>query len=367
MKINIIDPALNDQTGHHFDWCRKIAKYLYATHGENVRIFVSKNIKAETQLELQKFGEVIPLFTENPYMPAKAVDPLCGDLTLYFDRSMMLASSLEKIDQNAIWIWPTLFEYQLNALSLAKIRCQISACIHTAPDYRSDMAAAMWRDAAMRANRAKINIHYGVTFNELALIFTPLLRREILTLPLLVDAAPAQAPKLKLKRIGFFGDQSNRKGLQLLPELINRLNYLGYEITIQDSKGKISGKQSQQLTILGYVEDMAEEISKCDLIVLPYDPNIYKHMASAIAWESVARGVPVVAPADTVPGDFVLKENAGVTFQSFTADSIIDAITSLNSKFESVSTGAFNASQNWANQHGSDKFANEMMLSSIDK
>jgi glycosyltransferase involved in cell wall biosynthesis len=366
MNINIIDPGLKNQTGHHFDWCLKIAKYFYITYGKNIKIFVSKNTNAETQQVLQQFGEVIPLFAENPYQYAKTVDPLCGDLTLYFDRSMMLASALKTIDQNAIWIWPTLFEYQLNALSLAKIKCQISACIHTAPEYRSGLAASMWRDAAMRASSAKINIHYGVTFSELAPLFKFLLRQEIVTLPLLVDAVPAQTPKLKLKRIGFFGDQSNRKGLHLLPELIKRLNYFGYEITVQDSKGKINGEQSQQLTILGYVEDIAQEMSKCDLIVLPYDPDTYKHMASAIAWEAIARGLPVVAPAGTVPGHFVLKHNAGVTFQSFTADSIMDAIARLNLNFETVATGAFNASQHWAAQHGSDKFVNAM-LSSIDK
>lgn len=362
MKINIIDPGLHGQTGHHFDWCYRIAKYLHTKGYKNTEIYVNIKTSEETKSILEKFGRVFPIFTENPYFPGSAVDPLCGDLSLYLDRSITLAKTLKSIDQDCIWLWPTLFEYQLSALAFANVKCKVSACIHTAPEYRSELAAAMWRDAAIRARKARINIHFGVTFSELCSVFQPLLRQNISALPLLVDPHPARAPKTELLRIGFFGDQSIRKGLQLIPELIKRIFELGYEVTIQDSNGKIRGDKSSKLKVLGYVDDIAEEIEKCDLVMLPYDPDAYQHMGSAIAWEAMARGVPVIAPQDTVPGDFVLQHNAGTTFKSFTVDSMIEALADANLKFNDIAKGAFNASKNWAQHHGADKFTSAMLL-----
>lgn len=363
MKINIIDPGLHSQTGHHFDWCYRIAKYLHSLGYKNIEIYVNRKTSVDAKSVLEKYGQVIPIFSENPYLPGRSVDPLCGDLTLYFDRSVILARTLQSIDQNAFWIWPTLFDYQLNALALAKIKCGVSTCIHTLSEHRSPLANLTWRDAAIRAHKAKINIHFGVTFNELSAVFQPLLNQNVSTMPLLVDAHPAQAPKSKLQRIGFFGNQSTYKGLPLIPELTKQIMDLGYEITIQDSKGKISGNESSRLKILSYVEDIAEEIEKCDLVMLPYNPYVYKHKASAIAWEALARGVPVIAPQDTVPGDFIAQHNAGITFKSFTVDSIIEALVDANLKFSDIANGAFNASKNWAQHHGTDKFTNAMLLS----
>lgn len=367
MTINIIEPALINRAGHHFDWCLKIAKYLSKNQHESIKIFVSKNITNDAKNALSLHGEVVPLFTDKPYRSAQEVDPLCGVLTLYFDQSVLLASALQKIDQNCLWIWPTLFEYQLNALSLAKIRARITCCIHTAPEYRSTLSAMLWRDAAIRAKNSKLNISFGATFSELAKLFEPLLQKKIATLPILVDALPMTSPKTELKRIGFFGDQTKRKGLHLLPSLIKKLSLLGYKIIVQDSKGQIDGKQSPGLTVLGYVEDLAAEISKCDLIVLPYDIQAYQHMASAIAWEAVAVGVPVIAPANTVPGNFILDQHAGVAFESFTVDDIVKAVEQAKQNYHAIAAGAFHVNQNWSSHHGTAKFTQALLAQTLNE
>jgi glycosyltransferase involved in cell wall biosynthesis len=362
MKINIIDPALSEQTGHHFDWCLKIAEYLKNSGDHDVWIYTRKNITESAKTVLEKYGKIMPVFIENPYATKDKTDPLTGALSLYFDNTMLLASTLQSIDQNAAWLWPTLFEYQLNALAVAKIRCPVSACLHVAPEYKADFGLAMWRDAALRAHKLKVNIQFGVTFKELVPLFTPILNNKISVLPLLVDTNPAAAQKPVLKRIGFFGDQSTRKGIHLLPELIQRLCKLGFEVIVHDSKGKIDGTPSSKLKILGFVDDISEEISKCDLVVLPYDPVVYKHMASAIGWEAVARGVPVVAPANTAPGNFINSTKAGVTFESYNVDSILAAVARAESEYQAIASGAFEASKNWSAHHGTDKFVDAMML-----
>jgi glycosyltransferase involved in cell wall biosynthesis len=193
-------------------------------------------------------------------------------------------------------------------------------------------------------------------------LFFPLLEQELFIPPLLVDANPPIAPKSTLKRVGFFGQQSTRKGSKLISELTQHLLKVGLEVVVQNSLGNFDGVQSQQLTILGYVDNFSEEISKCDLVILPYDPYVYKNMASGVAWEAIARAVPVIAPANTVPGGFVTSENAGITFKEFTAESIIDAVTQASSEFKTIADGAFRASKNWSTNNGTDKFVEAILL-----
>jgi hypothetical protein len=360
--INIIDPALADRFGHHFDWTLKIIKRLNIL-GYKVTIFGNKNISANVKAELELYGKVISLFSGNPYSRPNKENPLCTDIQFYFERSLSLASELKQINQNCTWIWPTLFDFQLNALALAKINCHVTAIIHTAPGYRYPAAPAMWRNAAVQARKENIDIRLGATFKELVPLFFPLVEQALFVTPILVDANPPLAPKSTMKRVGFFGHQSIRKGSKLISDLTQHLLKAGLEVVVQNSTGKVNGKQSQQLSILGYIEDFSEEISKCDLVILPYDSDVYKNMASGVAWEAIARAVPVIAPANTVPGGFVTSENAGITFKEFSAHSIIDAVTQASSEFKSIADGAFRASKNWSTNNGTDKFV-EAILSS---
>ena len=246
-------------------------------------------------------------------------------------------------------------------MALAKVACNVKACIHASPLRHHVYGNVMWRDAAIRANRENIDISYGVTSKELSPLFNSLLDRKVSTLPILVDANPASAPKSALKHIGIFGNQNSRKGDFMIPDLVQSLLKLGYKVTVQDSKGRITADQVQNLIILDYVEDLSKEIYKCDLVLLPYNPSAYKGQSSGIAWEAMACGVPVIAPAETIPGDFVKNHEAGVTFAEFTVDGIVDSVLLAKSDFKTIALGAFNASNNWAANHGTIKFVEAML------
>jgi hypothetical protein len=181
-------------------------------------------------------------------------------------------------------------------------------------------------------------------------------------MPIFYDSIPATGPKNSLRRVGFFGHQSQHKGLFLLPNIVNHLIALGYEVIVQDSGGMVSGNQSRVLKILpAYIDDLANEMKNCDLIICPYDPKHYQLSGSGIAWEAISHGVPVIGPAETGIARFINETGAGVTFDAFNATSILSAVEVANSRYGEISLAAFNTSQIWSATHGSLKFIEKML------
>lgn len=362
MHVNFIDPGLSARGGHHFDWCEKVARYLGERHACQLRIYTGRRITPDARRVLEKYGEVFPVFGMSPYARTKNEDPVSGKLTRFLDSALSLAAELRDIERADIWLWPTLFDYQLSALAMARVAAPVAACIHMPPDYSSaSLGPAIWGHGAIAAQRAKLDIRFGTTTRELAGIFAPLIARTVDVMPLMVDAVAASSPKPVLKRIGFFGDQAPRKGSRLLPELVRKLYARGYDLVVHDSSSRIRGADAPRLRFLSYVENLSDEIARCDLVIVPYDPAFYRTMASGIAWEAVARGVPVLAPAATSPGRFVLDSKAGATFEKFDVESICKAVEQAGEHYSAIARGAFEASRDWSAHHGTRRFVDAML------
>ncbi len=85
-----------------------------------------------------------------------------------------------------------------------------------------------------------------------------------------------------MRRIGFFGQQRGEKGVGILPPLVELLLDAGYEVVLHDSKGRLDIGVRPNLTTLGYLDDIVQEIARCDLVVTPYDPVQYHFRLSGI-------------------------------------------------------------------------------------
>jgi glycosyltransferase involved in cell wall biosynthesis len=103
-----------------------------------------------------------------------------------------------------------------------------------------------------------------------------------------------------MARIGFFGDQRVEKGSLLIPKIATLSIDAGLEVVVHDSANKIDKDACGSGVLhLGLIKNLASEISKCDLVVLPYDPTRYQYRGSAVLLESAASGTPVLAPLGT--------------------------------------------------------------------
>ncbi|WP_078484070.1 glycosyltransferase [Solemya pervernicosa gill symbiont] len=320
-------------------------------------LYVHIDIDDEAIQALSKHCLVVPLFSEDPYKATNNKDDTLSELTKYLEPVEILQRELTETSPADLNIWPTLFGYQLSAFEALKSKGRIATCIHFPPNMRAGvLSVGIWRHGAHLVKKHDLDISFGVTVPELIPPYTKLLSAQINELPLLVSGRTAEHPKTELKSIGFFGQQKPGKGSKLIPELVQRLHRSGYNLTIQDSGNHMKVTEAPGLKQLSYVESLADEINKVDLVIAPYNPEHYRAMGSGVVWDAVASGVPIVAPAGTSPGNFISRHRAGVLFDEFTAQSVLEAVDTAHKRYDEIADHAFHACQNWETSHGIEKF-----------
>jgi glycosyltransferase involved in cell wall biosynthesis len=290
------------------------------------------------------------------------VDPVAGELLGFIDVAVALAEDLRATAQADVWLWPSLFHAQLYACALLRPEAAISACIHTEPGFMSSQGPACWRYAFIKASQAGLRMHMGVPGPVLQQEYDVLFGSQQLVqlLPLPNQGHPSNAPRTHLKTIGFFGHQRQEKGIENLPALISALLNEGYQVLLHDSGNAFGSEQLPGLTRIGYVPDLAAEIAKCDLAVVPYEATAYRSKESGIVWDALASGVPVVAPHATAPGLRVLSCGAGKVFHFPTLDSIHRAIVEARADYQQIAAAAFRAGRTWRETQGIAKLAHAL-------
>lgn len=366
MKINLMDPGLVGQAGHHFEWVANIARLL-VDRGHSVHVYAHTALPDAPRDALAAFGPVTPIFTAHPFAgpkEARQIDPIAGEYYLYRSQSQATARDIDQTDDADLLLWPTISAYQLSACAMSRRNTPVSCCIHFTPEAGGFKTGAMWwRDAFLNMRRSKAPLRCGS--------FVPALRKHYL--PITADGsfavypAPHSArrmdgPRDRLGTVGFFGAQRPEKGLHVIRGLIPRLINDGLRVLVHDSYNVLKVPQaSPLLSVIGYVPDLAAEISRCDLVILPYDPAEYKDRGSGIAYDALAAGIPIVAPFDTVPGDLVESSGAGRTFVYFDEESIYRAAEDCRASYAKIAEAAFRFSGDWYPANGYGPFVDAMI------
>lgn len=358
MIINILDPGLSVIGGHHLEWDRLIAAELSA-QGHSVTIYSHLGIAPETRAALGAGTKLVPLFRNYAYLHPQQLDPVAGELMGFIDVAVALAEDLRAVAQADLWLWPSLFHAQLYACSLIRPGVAISGCIHTEPEFMSSQGAACWRYAFIKAGQAGLRVNLGVPGPVLQQEYDALFgsRQLVQLLPLPNPGHPCDTPRTELKTIGFFGHQRQEKGAASVPALISALLNEGYQVVLHDSGNAFGPEQLPGLTRIGYVPDLAAEIARCDLIVVPYEAGSYRARESAIVWDALASGVPVVVPYGTAPALRVLTSGAGKVFHFPTVESIRQAIGEARTDYHEIAAAAFHTSRKWRESQGVAKLA----------
>jgi glycosyltransferase involved in cell wall biosynthesis len=363
VRIHYLDPALRRRGGHPFEWCLRSVRALHA-QGHVVHVHAHRELEQAAFEAVGAFAEVTPLFSADAFQDPAAADPVSGELTLFLEASRRLAQELRRVRPADLWLWPTLFGHQLGALADAAPGVPVAAVLHWPPQFQAPtLGPAIWRHGSQAARAAGVDLRLAATVEELVPPYQDLLGRSIAVAPAPVDGAPASAPRERLHRIGFFGEQGRRKGADLLPALVRRLLADGHEVLLQDATGRLQAQMGEApgLQVLGFVDDITAAIAGCDLLVAPYPPERYRAMASGIVWEALSRGVPVVAPAGTAPGRLVEDAGAGRTFERHDADAVHAAIGQVRAQYAGIARAAHAASLRWPAQHGSARFVQTLL------
>jgi glycosyltransferase involved in cell wall biosynthesis len=362
MQINVLDPALLRIRGHHFDLDAKIIDKLIES-GHTVSLYCNKDVQKEVLLRLNTSCDVVPLFRANPYAHPKNFDRYAGELLMYLTQSKILSEDLQKVAYADIWMWPSIFASQINACATVQPSAKISGCIHTPSNTMLDPFGKLWwRHAFLRLQQADTQHILGTIDPEVRLDYAPLASNtKINIFPHYYEGLQIKEPKKALKKIGFFGHQRGEKGIEFIPDLVNKLASRGFSITLQDSALKYDSKIHSSVERLGFVEDLSIEIAKCDLIILPYSIDQYKRKASGILFDALASGVPVIVPFDTALGRWIDQTGAGTQFYNNDVASILHALSLAGHNYGSLAKAAYITSQEWRTKYGISRFTNAML------
>lgn len=361
MKINVIDPGFFGPGGHHFEINRGICEQ-YISQGHGVCLYTHRSLPVSVENNLRSIVEVKPIFSISPYKKSREIDPIAGEFIFFQRQVNQLSKEFQLVRSADVSVFPTLFPAQLVAYSSLHPDSALSGCIHDVPEARGDEGAIYWRYAFIQADKRNVQKRLGVLEPELKYRYQPLLNGlgQIEELPIPFDGMPIESKKVELKRIGFFGHQRPGKD-QLAPmPIATRLAEMGFEIIVQSTTGKNAGSDPKIRT-MGYVENLAEAIAQCDLVIVPYSAEKYRFKGSGILWEALASGVPVLAPYGSAPGRWIEKSGAGGVFLDHSADSIVTAVRLIQEDFGVVSEKAHQFAKIWPEKHGIARFSRHLI------
>ncbi len=357
-----MDGSLQTLGGHPHDIDLRSCRMLVAA-GHDVHVYCHARAEADMLSHYQGLVPITPLFSINPYVPPNSFDVLAGDILKNLDGARITAAELQKTRPADLWLWPSFYPHQLHACAMANPSARVSVCIHHPPEFFSLQDTAWWRYAFLQASKARLKLQVGFIEPETRYHYGQVCPRfKLGELPFPYDGLAQPQQRQVLKRIGIFGFQRDEKGGLFLLPLVNKLLAAGYEVVIQNSNMQKSDFDKMQgVTRLGYVEDLDEEIGRCDLVLAPYDLLAYQARGSGIVMSALSRAVPVVVPFGSAPGRLVEKTGSGILFRQCNAAGIERAVADAHNDYAAISIAAHRVAQGWSQQHGIARFVQAMI------
>lgn len=368
MKIHIIDPGLLGKAGHHYDINLRVATELMRRR-HDVRVYSHQQFAPSSDHLAWDGIEVVPLFSHFPYAETTGAvpgDPGAGELHYFEQAALRFAAELKEVSLADIWLCPTLFAYQLFALSRIDAVPAVFGVIQDAPDARLRQGRTLWRRALREAPAKSGRIELGVLEPELLLEYEQLLARGSQTIhqwPIPYDGVPASRCRSELLTVGILGHQRDAKGLQAVGKLVNGLIRRGYRVILNDSSERlqVDTRDSDRLRVLGHVPILGTLIQECDLVLLNYDPEVYRFSGSGIAWEALACGVPVLAPVGTTMSRLVRDYGAGATFCTHDPASMYEQLDAMRADYAKQARRAQQAAEAFKAAHGTAKLVDRVL------
>ena len=365
MKINLLDPGLVRPWGHHHDWDTRIANAL-AGRGHEVCVYASVDAVPEA---LSGFADAVRVerhFRIHPYREPEDFDPLCGEIERQFVSRNWTARDLGQVAEADLWLWPTLFSYQLWACATVRPKAAISACIHMPPGQPSGAVHAepdpWWRFAAKGARAAGLDLRtIGILDPEGLQASLPFLGDlDPFVLPIPIDGKPRR--RTSLETVGFFGASRVEHGSPIVPDLIARCLDEGLKVTTQDTallSPAIRGRPG--LEILDPGGDFADKVARADLVVLPYQWGKYLGRISAVACQAIASGAPCVVPRGASFARATARIGSGSVFSPLNVETVFAAIARARQSFHALADAAYAGALEWQGTQGLTKFVDAML------
>ena len=124
------------------------------------------------------------------------------------------------------------------------------------------------------------------------------------------------------------------------------------EAWIFDRLGQLGPRVTIRRDVLSEA-DYIGLLSRADLLLLPYDPDIYRSRGSGIVTEARRLGIPIVAPSQCAFARPAFDEGWGVAFSDYNADGLADAIVDALGRLAPLKARALEAAAGTKDELGS--------------
>lgn len=363
MRINLMDGSLRILRGHPHDIDLSLARAMVDA-GHDVHVYGHVDMDEAVRSDFAGVAPLTALFTINPYAKISGFDAIAGEIRKNLDGAHITAKELLGVRQADVWLWPSLYPYQLLACAFARTSARVAGCIHHPPGFLSAGDTAWWRYGFLQCFHAGIDLRAGSIERETCYEYIPLtVDGHFPLLPYPNDGLAVPPAHTALQTIGIFGAQREEKGQVLMRPLLNGLLEQGYRVILQDSNEELARQYAGMdgVICLGHVDNLLDEIARCDLVLAPYHAESYRSRGSGIVMNAMACGVPVVVPVGSAPGRLVEQNGAGTLFSHFSLPAIRAAIQAAAAGYPAIAAAAGQAARLWRQQHGVMKFVEAMV------
>ena len=401
MRFIYLDANLRYDLGHPANYARAILSELRARAIETV-VITNALVIPELQAELGARPHFRAYANHRPHDP----DPIIGWLNTFEACSQLTFEDLRRLDgiraDDLVYMGSMYADLFMGLVKWAGSlepgripRIAADFCFgpglnvsvgpngepkYALPDLRVDPSALLYRYAARKITAPVAARLQLATFDAPAsAAHQALLGYPVKTLPAPVRATTSRRPRAGARPItvAVLGHQRPDKGYALVPEMAAALLRQRSDIRMfvhngapdftpkpQEALRKLARAESRLVldeTIAG-PEPWARLLDRCDLILCPYDAEVFVTRFSSLACEAIANAIPLVVPARTslarLLADF---GEPGTMFENYEPASIVEAVNRALDSFDRYAEIAQRAAEQWQQTQGPRNLVKQLL------
>ncbi len=360
MRVNIFDNGMRSKTGHHFDFCLRLAKSCRA-RGYAVQVYGAIGTDANA---IEAFAAAdcpfVPLFSHFAYAP---LDLGANIMAALERQARVMAGELSHAAPAELNLFPALKPLEFYGVSLSDLAGTCVGYAHAEPFHQGPVAAQVWRIASEHVRRRGLKFRMGAIDPLIAEFLAGYLDGiPVEAFPIALDGPGKAEYARTLTTIGFFGSQREERGFDIVAPLAEQLLALGHRVVLHDTHGRFTNNNGNpKLHILdNFVDDLGTEMARCDAIVCPMRPDQYAHRMSGIVCNAMACGIPVVLPAGTLAAARFGASGAVRCYLEHSVGAILQAVQGLGREYSRYAEAARQGALQWRATHGMERFVDKV-------
>lgn len=361
MRIHIFDNGLRSATGHHFDYCLRLARCL-AQRGHGVSVWGAHGMQADVLAAFREAGcqpfELFSHFThDEPALDADSARTLQA-------LSLKATQELAQAGPADLNLFPTLTALQLAAWSGLEQAGPMVGLVHQAPQDEHPAGEALWSEATTRVHTRGLPVAVAAIDPLIASFMRDVSDGlPVFDWPMPLDGTPKPHYPPQIETIGFFGYQRLERGITLIPALTDALLGTGYQVLIHDTLGQFQPRAAiTRLSVVnGFMRDLGPAMASCDLVVCTMQPGRYARRTSGIACMAVACGVPLVLPAGSLSATRYQALESVACYHEQTVQGVLDAVATSQLGYPRRCVAAQRAAMLWRQTQGVEKFVDAVL------